>query len=103
MAGGTRVTGWEVRDYEGTLITVGTKVTFDEDEASGVVTVISEPDGDYNDEVQRAVEIPPNLVVRLADGSLEDVRSYNDTAITWADCPDGPVLSTYRVDDLKVI
>jgi hypothetical protein len=96
------VIGWEVRDYEGTLVTVGATVLYN-DESRAVVESISEPDGDYDDELQRAVEYPPRVTVRFPDGNFDKVRSYNDTTITWADYPDGPVLSTYRVDDLKVV
>lgn len=94
---------WEVRDCAGTIVNVGDKVLYDENDRAAVVTAISEPDGDYDDELQRGVEYPPRVTVRFADdGSTWDVRSYNDTPITWADYPDGPMLSTYQVDDLKV-
>lgn len=92
---------WEVRDSEGTIVNVGDRVIYN-DESAAVVEGISEPDGDYHDELQRAVEYPPVVTVRFGDGTLWKTRSYNDTPITWADYPDGPVLSTYRVDDLKV-
>ena len=43
-----------------------------------------------------------NCQAIFPDGTHEEARSFNITSITWSDYPDGPVLSTYQVDDLKV-
>jgi len=68
-----------------------------------IVTSISDPDGDYDDELGRGVEITPRVSVRFASGDEDRVVSRNVTPITWACYPDGPEDVTYEVDDLELL
>jgi len=93
---------FEIRDCNGRTLKVGDPVLAGDD-AYGMVIEISEPDGDYDDEAGRAVEICPVVVVQFDDHSTDRNSTYNDTQVTWADYPDGPWHSIYVCDDVEKI
>jgi hypothetical protein len=91
----------QIVDHKSDEIKVGTKVEYGVD-VDNIATVIeiTDPDGDYSDELQRAVEIPPHITIKFDDDGVEEVISTtNITRITWADYPDGPELLIYEADD----
>lgn len=88
----------------GTRVLFGAPTTPEERVAyTGVVTDITDPDADYDDELGRAVEYCPRVTVKFDDGSTEIATSYNVTRMTWAHYPDGPDAVTYQADDLEVV
>jgi hypothetical protein len=87
-------------DYAGTPLEVGSEVTYGDEQ--GVIVALGEPDGDYNDELGRAVEITPSITVEVGRVQFE-VETMNVTRVTWADYPDGPSESTYQADDLEAV
>jgi len=94
----------EVRivDHKGDEIKVGTKVAYgvnENDSYIATVTKISDPDGDYDDELERSVEIPPFVTIEFDDGDKDIVTTTNITRVSWADYPDGPAVSTYEASD----
>ncbi len=100
---------WRVIDHKGDEIVVGSRVMFgdpaegEQDSYTGIVTDITEPDADYDDELQRGVQYPPKVTLRYGDGDEEVVTSYDVTRITWGDYPDGPIMQTFQADDLEVV
>ena len=67
------------------------------------VVAISDPDADYDDELQRGVEYPPRVTVVFSSGERDEVSTFNVTRPTWADYPDGPDEWTYQADDLELL
>lgn len=95
---------FQVVDYKGQEIKVDTKVKYGDIETQiGIVTEITEPDVDYDDEKQRAVQIFPEVTVTFANGDTDKATSYNITHYTWADYPDGARCEKFMCDDLEVI
>jgi hypothetical protein len=68
----------------------------------GTVESISEPDADYDDDLERGVVYPPRLIVRFPDGEWEEASSHNIDRFTWSGYPDGPAVSTWLADDIEV-
>lgn len=96
----------EILDSNGTQITIGARVLDPDPTAfsnGGVVTEITEPDGDVN-EYGRAVPVGPYVVVTYDDGSTERwIARWNATG-PWDDhrtdytCDDVTVVPTSRLD-----
>src|SRR5215831_12723559 len=82
-------------------IKLGDEVKFGVDDAPAVIVEISDPDSDYDDELGRGVEYPPQITVKWADGLTEQTGTSNITKVTWSDYPDGPALMIYQCDDLE--
>lgn len=113
---------FRVLDIDDRVITVGCKVDYD-DGRVGIVTHISEPDADYDDNLQRGVMYAPVVVVGftveeclrlytldfyqvekyMPHAQYERIESFDVTKLTWADYPDGPQVYNFQVDDLKVL
>ena len=92
-----------VTDWDGNPLTVGSQVIFGDDPIQrGVVTEITDPDGDVDDE-GRTVNIPPYVTVTFPDGGTERVRSYLNAEMTWGFYPDGPDVWTFACDDLELL
>ena len=88
---------FEVFDGNDVLLAVGVATE------DGAVVEITEPDYDYDDELQRAVEFPPVVITRDAAGEVARWHTFNDTPITWADYPDGPAKLRFRCDDVVAV
>jgi hypothetical protein len=86
---------------EGVEITVGSRVLYADNDPATPATVIaiSEPDGDYDDELQRGVEYPPKITLLFENDTEYDVVTYNATEIRG---PYWPEEMIYCTDDLKV-
>lgn len=92
-----------VQDENGALIEVGTEVVFGMDPGQrGVVTAISEPDADYDDELGRGVMYPPKVTVRFPDGTEDMSSSHDITPIGWHVYPDGPDELVFEATDVEV-
>lgn len=98
-----------VRDFNGGLIEVGTQVLAGDPKTdddiliyTGKVTKITDPDVDYDDELQRAVMYPPKITVFFGDGTDDEFTTHDNTSTRWADYPDGPRTYIFICDDLEV-
>lgn len=77
-----------IYDKAGNVIVVGARVAAEEDWPGGVVTGISDPDGDVND-YGRPVAIPPYVSVSYDDGTEDrHPASWNATGPWDDDCDD---------------
>ncbi len=99
-----------VKDWRGSPLSVGAHVLYGAQDPGdgtganhGVITAISDPDGDYDDELGRGVLIPPRVTVRFDDGSTDTADThYDGPPITWSMYPDGPP-SIWTADDLELL
>ena len=87
----------------GKLAIYGSPPLGETDEYMVEVISISDPDGDYDDELGRGVEITPRVKVCFNDGTEEDIRTYNGTPISWVCYPNGPDEFINPADALEVI
>src|SRR5262245_30812948 len=100
---------FEVQDCNGSKLKVGDKVLYgdpypeDRDNQTGKIIEITDPDGDYDDELERAVEIRPYVIVEFGNLDREKCHTYNDTPVGWNDYPDGPSHYIYQAEDLELI
>jgi hypothetical protein len=97
---------FEVQDCNGSKLSVGDRVLYDDYTAT--ITKITEPDADYDDELGRAVENCPSVYITYdavvpEAADKEICNTYNDTKVTWADYPNGPAHSIYLCEDLELI
>lgn len=92
--------GFKVIDPYEKEVVLGSRVMYGvvAEENVGEVTAISEPDADYDDELQRGVEVTPRVTVTFADGSTDLADTYNTSRF---DYPGGETI--YMADDLEVI
>jgi hypothetical protein len=90
-------------------ITVGSRVLYERihegrfRQTTAEVVELGEPDYDYSDAAQRAVEYPPKVTIRYPDGVTETLETTNVTRVSWADYPDGPEEHVYEVTDLELL
>jgi hypothetical protein len=103
---------FEVQDCNGRKLKVGDKVLYGDPNPNDVlshtatITKITEPDGDYDDNLERAVEICPYVhIIFDADtyeaADKEICYTYNNTPVSWNDYPDGPSHYIYEAEDLE--
>lgn len=93
--------GQAIQDPHGRPVEVGTRVIFGTDQP-GVVTAISDVDGDFDDELGRGVMINPRVTVALDAGGTDESTTSDTTKVTWNDYPDGPETYVFEADDLVV-
>lgn len=81
---------YDVTDYNGNVLTKGKRVGFEDDGkwVGGVITLITDPDGDVDDE-GRPVSYPPRVHVKFDDG-IEDSFTTCWTATGPHDEDDAP-------------
>jgi hypothetical protein len=91
----------EIVDWKENEIRIGSRCLFGDTVC--IVESISDPDGDYDDNLGRAVMIMPRVYVKFLDGTEDRADTHRITEITWADYPDGPELERFQADDLEVI
>src|SRR5262245_53962406 len=84
-------------------VKLGDEVKFGVEDGPAVIVEISDPDGDYDDELERSVEIPPVVTVRFSDGLTEQAGTNNITRVTWGDYPDGPAEMIYQCEDIEKV
>src|SRR5215472_15968749 len=88
-------------DWRETPFKIGDHVKCDDDQV-GLVTKISDPDGDVDDDTGRDILIPPKLFVKFDDSDVEEqFTGYNATpAPDWYD--EEPQF-TWQFDDVEVV
>lgn len=76
---------WFIKDYpNGSIINVGSRVCVAEHEHDqGTVVLITEPDGDWNDEVKHAVEYPPRVYVHWDDNTEPEIKGEDEGWSTY--------------------
>jgi|SRR5215831_5312056 len=89
-------------DWRETPFKVGDRVKFgDDDDQIGVVSRVTEVDGDYNDDTGRAEMIPPKAYIKFDDGEEEHCDGSNATpAPEWYD--EEPQF-VWQFDDIEVL
>lgn len=90
--------GHTVIDYNDKIVRVGDNVIF-WGVNTGIVEKITEPDGDYNDELEQAELYPPKIYIRFKDGSEQIVKTYDKT---YYNGPDYECERTFQAEDIAV-
>lgn len=78
----------EILDAEGTTIVVGQIVVDRAGQEIGKVTQLTEPDADYDDELQRAVQYGPYVYVSYYDGTDDRYLARWNATGPWDDTRD---------------
>jgi hypothetical protein len=93
-------------DWKQKPLQVGTRVIFGGPSTTeeiarhtGVVTKITEPDADYDDNAGCGVLYSPKVTVRFDGGDIDEASTYDITRATGPDYPDE---YTWQADDLEV-
>lgn len=88
-----------VTDCKGTALQVGSRVRagLPVEGDAGTVTLITEPDGDIDDDTGRGIQIMPRVHVRFDDGVVDDFVTSWTAQGPWDE--DAP----FMCDDVEVI
>lgn len=98
------MTTFSVVDCDGRALAVGDKIRVEGEAAVATVLAISEPDADYDDELQRGVLYPPKISAAYGRCEPFVIRTYETGhGISWADYPDGPESRTFEADEVSRI
>lgn len=96
------MTTFSVVDCDGRMVSVGDTIRVLGEARVARVVEITEPDSDYDDELQRGVMYPPKIVAAYdGAGAAVELRTHDVTPVSWADYPDGPDALTFESDEVS--